>query len=167
MKLSTFEHTRWMYCCNKLYNNKKDYTEQPEELQAHIKLIYAHKDDLLTTDRYVFDTELEYWENASITQMKCWLKVHRPLICYCLKIAATQKKKQAGDIRKYITGAASTVIPQEKTNKKSKHKKTKKKVSIAKNNTSDQDIRKFLHKTTFKTAMCTKYTQMPYIHDYN
>eukprot|EP00957_Ditylum_brightwellii_P194252 14794535-Ditylum_brightwellii.AAC.1 len=70
MELFIFQHIIWMYHCNKLHNNNKDYTAHQEELKAHIKLLYAHKDDLLAADRL--------------------------LIQYCLKVAATSRKKQAG-----------------------------------------------------------------------
>eukprot|EP00957_Ditylum_brightwellii_P142140 10829565-Ditylum_brightwellii.AAC.1 len=55
--------------------------------------------------------------------MKYWLKVYKPLIRYCLKVVATQRKKQEGDIKKFIQGASRTEIPHNKTQTTRKKKK--------------------------------------------
>jgi hypothetical protein len=138
-----YQKSRWLARSETLHG-KGTLTSQAtkDALIARITALYEHEEKLLVQDRHPFNIPIDEWNTRSASYMKEWLMVSAPFIRRCLKAAKIHTKKNASDIRGFLTNQPK--IPSDhRRMKKPKRKPPKSK-----------DIRTFIPKPLKPEAEC-------------
>ena len=94
---------RWYARNNSIFKTKDNqYKTERTNLLHRIESLYSRADEMQQQDRKIFGTALEKWKEASITNLRRWIKCNQPFITEAVRRYRDQIKLRCSDIRTYF-----------------------------------------------------------------
>jgi hypothetical protein len=99
-------YKRWITRCDHQYGKNQNTGFKHSQLLLQIQAMYSMQEQILSSEKYIFQTPIDDWKEKTTSQLEDWLTKYTPILRQSLRIAKKHSEQHTQDLRKFYKSTA-------------------------------------------------------------